>query len=59
MWGRRDVVITEAMARETAAAFPDARLEILEDVGHSVMAEDPKRFVALIAEFIGDRRLAS
>jgi pimeloyl-ACP methyl ester carboxylesterase len=58
-WGRKDVVITEAMARETAAAFPDARLEILEDVGHSVMAENPGRFVALIADFIKDRRLAS
>jgi pimeloyl-ACP methyl ester carboxylesterase len=57
--GCKDVLITEAMARETAAAFTDARLEILEDVGHSVMAEDPKRFVALVAEFIGDRRLAS
>ena len=58
-WGRKDVVITETMARETAAAFADARLEILEGVGHSVMVEDPKRFVALIADFIGDRRLAS
>jgi branched-chain amino acid transport system permease protein len=59
VWGRRDVVVTEAMARETAAAFPGAKLEMLEDVGHSVMVEDPRRFVSLITEFLGDRRLAS
>lgn len=57
-WGRRDVVITEAMARETAAAFPDASLVIFEDVGHSPMVEDPERFVALIADLIRTRRLS-
>jgi pimeloyl-ACP methyl ester carboxylesterase len=57
-WGRKDVIVTEAMARETAAAFPDARLEPIDGVGHSLMVEDPKRFVALIVDFIRDRRLA-
>jgi branched-chain amino acid transport system permease protein len=57
-WGRKDLLVTEAMARETAAAFPDAKLEIVEDVGHSVIVEDPKRFVSLIVGFIRDRRLA-
>jgi branched-chain amino acid transport system permease protein len=59
VWGRKDIIVTETMARETAAAFPDAKLEILEDVGHSVMAENPKRFISLIADFIRHRRLAS
>jgi pimeloyl-ACP methyl ester carboxylesterase len=59
VWGRKDAIVTEAMARETAAAFPGARLEILEDVGHSAMVENPKRFLALITEFLRDRRLAS
>jgi branched-chain amino acid transport system permease protein len=58
-WGRKDIIITEAMARETAAAFPDARLEIMEDIGHSVMAENPKRFVSILNQFLRDRRLAS
>jgi branched-chain amino acid transport system permease protein len=56
--GRRDVVVTEAMAHETVAAFPDASLVVLEDVGHSPMVEDPPRFVGLIADFIRTRRLA-
>ena len=52
VWGRRDVLVTEAMAAETAAAFPGARLEILENVGHSVMVEDPPRFAALVSGFV-------
>jgi len=52
LWGRRDAIVTEAMARETAAAFPSARLEIIEEVGHSLIVEDPERFKAILAEFI-------
>jgi branched-chain amino acid transport system permease protein len=52
VWGRKDLIITEAMARETAAAYPAARLEILEEVGHSVMVEDPARFKVLLSNFI-------
>ncbi|GAB1455032.1 MAG: alpha/beta fold hydrolase [Spirochaetia bacterium] len=51
IWGRKDGIITEAMARETAAAYKGSRLEILEDVGHSVMVEDPARFKRLILDF--------
>jgi len=52
LWGRKDSIISEAMARETAAVFPGARLEILEEVGHSVIVEDPARFCAFLAEFL-------
>lgn len=51
LWGRKDVIVTEPMARETAEAFPNARLEILEGVGHSVMVEDPGLFLRLVADF--------
>lgn len=51
-WGRKDLIVTEAMARETAAAFPGARMEILDDVGHSVMAEDPERFTTVVEEIV-------
>lgn len=46
--GEKDSIVTAAMAEETAAAFPGARLEILEGVGHSVMVEDPDRFIAIV-----------
>lgn len=52
LWGRKDAIITEAMARETAAAFPKARLVILEDVGHSVIVEDPSTITKLLVEFL-------
>jgi pimeloyl-ACP methyl ester carboxylesterase len=49
--GDNDIIVTEAMARESAEAFPRARLEILEGVGHSVTAEDPARFIGMLSEF--------
>lgn len=52
LWGRKDSIITEAMARDTAAAYHNARLEIVDGVGHSVMVEDPERFKALLAGFV-------
>ncbi len=52
VWGRKDVIVTEAMARETAAAFPHARLSIVEHVGHSVIVEDPQLFAGLLKDFV-------
>jgi len=52
IWGRKDAIITEAMARDTAAAYGNARLEILDGVGHSVMVEDPATFKRLALGFL-------
>jgi len=52
LWGRKDAIITEAMARETAAAYGNARLEILEGTGHSVMVEEPATFKRLALGFL-------
>ena len=54
--GEKDAIITEAMARETAAVFPGARFELLEGVGHAVIVEDPERFKRLFAEFAASIR---
>ncbi len=51
VWGRKDIVVTEAMMRETVEAFPNAEPEIVGHVGHSPMAEDPEYFVKLVAGF--------
>ncbi len=56
LWGRRDVIVTEGMARETAAAFPGARLVVIDEVGHSLPAEDPPRFRALVGELVAGRK---
>jgi pimeloyl-ACP methyl ester carboxylesterase len=50
--GAKDPLITEAMARETAAAFPRGRLEMLDHVGHSPMVEDPAGFAAIVRDFV-------
>jgi branched-chain amino acid transport system permease protein len=54
LWGRKDVIITEGMARETAEAFPHARLQVLEDIGHSPMVEDPSRFLSTVSGFVSE-----
>ncbi|HUX40425.1 MAG TPA: alpha/beta hydrolase [Rectinemataceae bacterium] len=52
VWGRKDPIITQAMAEETASAFPLGQLEILEGVGHSVVVEDPARFKGLLLQYL-------
>ena len=52
VWGRKDTIITEAMARETAAAYPNGRLLILDSVGHSVMVEDPEGFERILLDYL-------
>jgi pimeloyl-ACP methyl ester carboxylesterase len=52
--GSLDVLVTRQMAEATARAFPRGRLEVMEGVGHSVIVEDPERFRALLAHFVGD-----
>jgi len=42
------------MARETAHAFPNARISIREEVGHSVIVEDPAGFVGILSKFLSD-----
>ncbi|WP_116452576.1 alpha/beta fold hydrolase [Blastococcus litoris] len=42
LWGDRDKLVDPAMAPRLAAAVPDARLEVLERVGHVAMLEAPE-----------------
>jgi len=50
--GTLDAIITEEMAQRTAYAYKNAELKILEGVGHSVVAEDPALFLAILKDFI-------
>jgi branched-chain amino acid transport system permease protein len=50
--GDKDILITPDMAQATADAFPNGKLQILEGVGHSVLAEDPPRFIQLLRDFL-------
>jgi len=50
--GGKDVIISAEMAAQTARAFPEARLVEIGEVGHSVIVEDPARFLALMRDFL-------
>ncbi len=52
LWGMGDYLVTRDMAEATARAYPAATFMALEGVGHSVIAEDPERFSAILKEFI-------
>ncbi|MCE5256061.1 MAG: alpha/beta hydrolase [Spirochaetaceae bacterium] len=52
IWGRKDSIINEEMARATAAAYPNSVLKIVETVGHSIIVEDPVQFKDLLEQFL-------
>jgi pimeloyl-ACP methyl ester carboxylesterase len=53
VWGNRDRLVDPALASRLAGAVPDARLQVLEGVGHVAMLEAPEptaRAVLALAE---------
>mgnify|MGYP000849591216 FL=1 len=50
--GKKDLIITEAMARRFEKIMPNARVEILADYGHSVNVEDPELFCKILLDFV-------
>lgn len=54
----RDPITSVADQRRLATLFPDARLTILEGVGHLVHYEKPREAAAEIVAFLGDGELA-
>lgn len=55
--GAEDQVIRPAAAERVAGLFPDARLELWEDVGHAPFLEVPERFDELLEAFAYQRVL--
>lgn len=55
IWGERDRILPVAAARELIETMPDARLTVLDDVGHCPMFERPGAFNSLVAKFIADQ----
>jgi pimeloyl-ACP methyl ester carboxylesterase len=41
IWGDKDKLVAPDLAAYVAAAIPDSRLAVLEDIGHTAMMEDP------------------
>ena len=52
VWGDSDRVVTPAYGRAVAAAFPDARLEVIAKCGHMPQIEQPARLLELVATML-------
>lgn len=52
IWGRHDRLINVENGRVFEALMPDARLVILEDVGHVPMIETPRASAKLMRDFV-------
>jgi pimeloyl-ACP methyl ester carboxylesterase len=53
IWGAQDPLVKREMMERTAAALPNAVLEVWDEVGHSAPVEAPERLARRIVEFLG------
>ncbi|WP_166257396.1 alpha/beta fold hydrolase [Marinobacter salicampi] len=56
VWGEKDRITDARNGAIFVERIPDARLELLEDVGHAPMIEVPERSANLVREFIAEQR---
>lgn len=52
VWGRNDSLIPKSDAFRFARMIPQAKLELMDDVGHIPMFEAPDRFNAVIEKYV-------
>jgi pimeloyl-ACP methyl ester carboxylesterase len=56
LWGESDRIVTPTYGAVYAAAFPDARLEIIKNAGHLPQIEQPAATFALIDAYVNKGR---
>ncbi|HEV7194222.1 MAG TPA: alpha/beta hydrolase [Jatrophihabitantaceae bacterium] len=56
VWGDRDRLVSPSLAPEVAAAIPDSRLLVLQNVGHTAMMEDPETTARAMLAMLEDVR---
>lgn len=52
MWGEHDPITPVADGRVMERAIPDARLVVVADASHNVMADQPAEFVRIVDDFL-------
>jgi pimeloyl-ACP methyl ester carboxylesterase len=52
VWGTRDALAPFRLAEAWCGAIPDARLAVLEDVGHIAMVQAPQAFLDAVLSFV-------
>lgn len=55
IWGDSDRIVTPAPGTAYAAAFPNARFEIVKNAGHVLRIEQPAATFALVDDFVNRR----
>ncbi len=58
VWGAKDRILPVSQVQTAFAEFPGARLEIFERSGHFPHLDEPDRFAAVLAEFVGTQTTA-
>jgi pimeloyl-ACP methyl ester carboxylesterase len=53
VWGRHDAIVPLEVGERLRGAIPGARLEVIEDSGHSPQEERPQSLVPLLRPFLG------
>jgi pimeloyl-ACP methyl ester carboxylesterase len=54
LWGERDRIIPVEHGRRAHELMPGSRLEIFENAGHFLHAEEPERFAEVLGDFIAE-----
>jgi 2-hydroxy-6-oxonona-2,4-dienedioate hydrolase len=57
VWGIEDRVIPYGQAQDALARLQKGSLELISNCGHLPHVEQPKRFVSILDDFLGDREL--
>ena len=55
IWGASDRIFPKSQAQEASARLKQGSLGIIPDCGHLPHVEQPKRFVSILGEFLGER----
>jgi len=56
LWGAEDKLVAADLAPIVAAAIPDARVLVLDDIGHTAMMEDPVTSARAMLALVEDQR---
>ena len=52
LWGREDALVPVVYAEEFAQRIAGSRVEVLDDCGHAMQADQPEQVFNLVTEFL-------
>jgi pimeloyl-ACP methyl ester carboxylesterase len=52
VWGREDALVPAAYAKEFGGRIPGSQVEVIDDCGHAVQADQPERSWTAISKFL-------